>query len=161
MRAASPSQVDSDVTAESLYRQQEDVAGKAERADELNRSVGRPDGDPVDDLRDRRTGRVGADDQFEHQCPPSWIRCMAGDATRQSRADRVLIVCGPPPRPAVRFVGMGDQLDVSVLGGLQVAVNGRPLDGLGSAKGRALLAFLAVTRAAHSRSALAGLLWSD
>ena len=56
---------------------------------------------------------------------------------------------------------MGDQLDVRVLGGLQVAVNGRPLDGLGSAKGRALLAFLAVTGAAHSRSSLAGLLWSD
>jgi DNA-binding SARP family transcriptional activator len=56
---------------------------------------------------------------------------------------------------------MGIQLDVRVLGGLQLAVGGRPLDGLASAKGRALLVYLAVTAAAQSRSALAGLLWSD
>jgi hypothetical protein len=56
---------------------------------------------------------------------------------------------------------MGEQLRVSVLGGLDVAVGGLPLVGLASAKARALLAYLAVTGAAHSRSALAGLLWSD
>lgn len=38
---------------------------------------------------------------------------------------------------------------------------GGPLVGLASAKARALLAYLAVTGMAQSRSALAGLLWSD
>jgi DNA-binding SARP family transcriptional activator len=40
-------------------------------------------------------------------------------------------------------------------------VDGRPLLGLASAKATALLVYLAVTGTAHSRSALAGLLWSD
>jgi DNA-binding SARP family transcriptional activator/tetratricopeptide (TPR) repeat protein len=56
---------------------------------------------------------------------------------------------------------MEQQLRVCVLGGLDLAVGGRPLVGLASAKARALLAYLAVTGTAHSRSALAGLLWSD
>jgi DNA-binding SARP family transcriptional activator/tetratricopeptide (TPR) repeat protein len=56
---------------------------------------------------------------------------------------------------------MGEQLRVCVLGGLHLAVGGRPLVELTSLKARALLAYLAVTGAAQSRSALAGLLWSD
>ena len=56
---------------------------------------------------------------------------------------------------------MGEQLRVGVLGGLDLTVGGRPLAGLASAKARALLAYLAVTGTAQSRSALAGLLWSD
>jgi DNA-binding SARP family transcriptional activator len=56
---------------------------------------------------------------------------------------------------------MGEQLRVKVLGGLHLTVGGRPLVGLGSAKAKALLVYLAVTGIAQSRSALAGLLWSD
>jgi DNA-binding SARP family transcriptional activator len=56
---------------------------------------------------------------------------------------------------------MGDELHVCVLGGLHVAVGGRPVVGLASAKARALLTYLAITGAAQSRSALAGLLWSE
>jgi DNA-binding SARP family transcriptional activator len=56
---------------------------------------------------------------------------------------------------------MGEQLRIGVLGGLQLAVDARPLGGLASAKARALLVYLAVTGTAQSRSALAGLLWSD
>jgi DNA-binding SARP family transcriptional activator/tetratricopeptide (TPR) repeat protein len=56
---------------------------------------------------------------------------------------------------------MGEQLRVGVLGGLDLTVGGRPLAGLASAKARALLVYLAVTGTAQSRSALAGLLWSD
>ena len=56
---------------------------------------------------------------------------------------------------------MGEQLRVGVLGGLHLTVGGRPLVGLASAKARALLVYLAVTGTAQSRSALAGLLWSD
>jgi predicted ATPase/DNA-binding SARP family transcriptional activator len=56
---------------------------------------------------------------------------------------------------------MGQELRVRVLGGTELAVDGRPLVGLASAKATALLVYLAVTGTAHSRSALAGLLWSD
>ncbi len=56
---------------------------------------------------------------------------------------------------------MADQLFVHVLGGLRVAVGERPLVGLVSAKAKALLTYLAVTGTAQSRSALAGLFWSD
>ena len=56
---------------------------------------------------------------------------------------------------------MGEQLRVGVLGGLHLTVGGRPLVGLASAKARALLVYLAVTGTPQSRSALAGLLWSD
>jgi DNA-binding SARP family transcriptional activator len=56
---------------------------------------------------------------------------------------------------------MGEQLRVRVLGGLHLTVGGRPLAELASAKARALLVYLAVTGTAQSRSALAGLLWSD
>ncbi|HET9556854.1 MAG TPA: SARP family transcriptional regulator, partial [Actinomycetota bacterium] len=48
-----------------------------------------------------------------------------------------------------------------MLGATELAVDGRPLVGLASAKATALLVYLAVTGTAPSRSALAGLLWSD
>ena len=56
---------------------------------------------------------------------------------------------------------MGQELRVRVLGATELAVDGRPLVGLASAKATALLVYLAVTGTAPSRSALAGLLWSD
>ncbi len=56
---------------------------------------------------------------------------------------------------------MGEQLRVCVLGGLDLTVGGLPLVGLAPAKAKALLVYLAVTGAAQTRSALAGLLWSD
>src|SRR5437867_8193097 len=56
---------------------------------------------------------------------------------------------------------MEQELRVRVLGGAELAVGGRPLVELVSAKATALLVYLAVTGAGHPRSALAGLLWSD
>jgi predicted ATPase/DNA-binding SARP family transcriptional activator len=56
---------------------------------------------------------------------------------------------------------MEQELRVRVLGGAELAVSGRPLVELASAKATALLVYLAVTGTGHSRSALAGLLWSD
>jgi predicted ATPase/DNA-binding SARP family transcriptional activator len=56
---------------------------------------------------------------------------------------------------------MEQELRVRVLGGAELAVGGRPLVELVSAKATALLVYLAVTGTAHARSALAGLLWSD
>jgi predicted ATPase/DNA-binding SARP family transcriptional activator len=56
---------------------------------------------------------------------------------------------------------MEQELRVRVLGGTELAVGGRPLVELASAKATALLAYLAVTGSGHARSALAGLLWSD
>jgi predicted ATPase/DNA-binding SARP family transcriptional activator len=56
---------------------------------------------------------------------------------------------------------MEQELRVRVLGSTELAVDGRPLVGLASAKATALLVYLAVTGTAQSRSALAGLLWSD
>src|SRR5687767_1859558 len=57
---------------------------------------------------------------------------------------------------------MTDQeLRVRVLGGAELTMSGRPLVELASAKAAALLFYLAVTGTGHSRSALAGLLWSD
>ncbi|GID95725.1 ATP-binding protein [Amorphoplanes digitatis] len=53
------------------------------------------------------------------------------------------------------------ELSIRVLGGAELAVGGRPLVELASAKAAALLFYLAVTGTGHSRSALAGLLWSD
>jgi DNA-binding SARP family transcriptional activator len=52
---------------------------------------------------------------------------------------------------------MEQELRVRVLGGAELAVSGRPLVELASAKAAAL----AVTGSGHSRSVLAGLLWSD
>jgi predicted ATPase/DNA-binding SARP family transcriptional activator len=56
---------------------------------------------------------------------------------------------------------MEQELRVRVLGRAELAVSGRPLVELASAKAAALLFYLAVTGTGHSRSALAGLLWSD
>jgi DNA-binding SARP family transcriptional activator/predicted ATPase len=55
---------------------------------------------------------------------------------------------------------MSDQLRLALLGKPQIKRNNKPLE-LTSVKGQALLAYLAVTRQPHSRSALAGLLWSE
>jgi hypothetical protein len=56
---------------------------------------------------------------------------------------------------------MEQELRVRVLGGVELAVSGRPLVELASAKATALLVYLAVTGTGHSRSALAGLEEAD
>jgi len=56
---------------------------------------------------------------------------------------------------------MEQELRVRVLGGTELTLDARQPVELASAKATALLVYLAVTGAAHSRSALAGLLWSD
>jgi predicted ATPase/DNA-binding SARP family transcriptional activator len=56
---------------------------------------------------------------------------------------------------------MGRNLRVRALGRVELNVDGRPLVELASAKATALLVYLAMTGTARSRSALAGLLWSD
>ncbi|HEV8166386.1 MAG TPA: BTAD domain-containing putative transcriptional regulator, partial [Actinomycetota bacterium] len=56
---------------------------------------------------------------------------------------------------------MEQELRVRVLGGTKLAVGGRSLVELASAKATALLVYLAVTGRAYPRAALAGLLWSD
>lgn len=63
--------------------------------------------------------------------------------------------------PTTAVSMMDQELRVRVLGGAELAVSGRPLVELASAKATALLFYLAVTGAGHSRSELAGLLWSD
>ncbi|GAA3958543.1 hypothetical protein GCM10022629_85870 [Amorphoplanes auranticolor] len=54
-----------------------------------------------------------------------------------------------------------EELRVRVLGAAELTVGGRPLAELASVKAAALVFYLAVTGAPHSRSALAGLLWSE
>jgi predicted ATPase/DNA-binding SARP family transcriptional activator len=57
---------------------------------------------------------------------------------------------------------MTDQeLRVRALGGAELTMSGRPLVELASAKATALLFYLAMSGTSHSRSVLAGLLWSD
>ena len=58
-----------------------------------------------------------------------------------------------PPAPA--------GLRLELLGGLRLARDGAPLLGLAYAKGRALLAYLAVTGRTHTREALAALFWGE
>ena len=53
---------------------------------------------------------------------------------------------------------MEQELRVRVLGGTELTLDARQPVELASAKATALLVYLAVTGAAHSRSALAGLL---
>ena len=54
------------------------------------------------------------------------------------------------------------RLSLSLLGSLQVTLDGQPITGIKSAKVRALLAFLAVEAdRPHRREVLAGLLWPD
>jgi DNA-binding SARP family transcriptional activator len=52
-------------------------------------------------------------------------------------------------------------LNLSLFGSLRVTLGEAPAPGLTSAKAQALLCYLAVTGHAHSRQALAGLLWGD
>jgi predicted ATPase/DNA-binding SARP family transcriptional activator len=54
-----------------------------------------------------------------------------------------------------------EELRVRVLGAAELTVGGRPPAELASVKATALVCYLAVTGVPHSRSALAGLLWSD
>ncbi len=56
---------------------------------------------------------------------------------------------------------MPSTLRIRLLGGLAIAVDDAPLSNFLSAKAPALLAYLAVTRRAHSRDTLAALLWGD
>ena len=56
---------------------------------------------------------------------------------------------------------MNHSLALYLLGKFQVEQNGQPLTSLTSAKGQALLAYLATIRQPRSRSALAGLLWGE
>ena len=54
------------------------------------------------------------------------------------------------------------RLSISLLGSLQINLDNQPVTGFDSAKSKALLAYLAdEPRRVHSRSALAGLLWSE
>ncbi len=53
------------------------------------------------------------------------------------------------------------RLRLFILGPLQIQLGEEDLGKRVSAKGRALLAYLALTGHAHSRSALAGLLWGE
>ncbi|HUM69990.1 MAG TPA: hypothetical protein PLK31_14235, partial [Chloroflexota bacterium] len=52
-------------------------------------------------------------------------------------------------------------LTLSLLGPLELALDDTPVMGLASAKAEALLCYLAMNGRAHSRQALAGLLWGD
>ena len=52
-------------------------------------------------------------------------------------------------------------LELKFLGGLDIHLDNTPLTTLKSGKGKALLCYLAVSGGVHSRSALAGLLWTD
>lgn len=52
-------------------------------------------------------------------------------------------------------------LELGVLGGLSMALEGAPLGEVRHAKAKALLCFLAVSGGVHARAALAGLLWSE
>src|SRR5215208_5892890 len=53
------------------------------------------------------------------------------------------------------------QLELGLLGPLQVTLDGQPVGGLAYAKVRALLAYLAVEARPHGRDALAEFLWPD
>ncbi len=54
------------------------------------------------------------------------------------------------------------RLKLSLLGAFEASLDGKPLSGIKTDKGRALLIYLAVERGrAHRRQALAGLLWPD
>ncbi len=56
---------------------------------------------------------------------------------------------------------LAGELRLELLGGLRITRGGATLPGLASHKGQALIAYLALTRKAHSRDALAGLFWGD
>ena len=56
---------------------------------------------------------------------------------------------------------MASELRLALLGRLRITRGGAPLPGFASHKGQALLCYLALTRRAHTRDAVAGLLWSE
>jgi predicted ATPase/DNA-binding SARP family transcriptional activator len=54
---------------------------------------------------------------------------------------------------------MSAELQIRLLGGLQIVLDGAPVSGFVSSKAPALFAYLAVSRRPHTREALAALLW--
>ncbi|HEY85453.1 MAG TPA: AAA family ATPase, partial [Chloroflexi bacterium] len=56
---------------------------------------------------------------------------------------------------------MGNSLKISLLGGLTIEKNRKPVTGLASRKAEALLAYLAYTERPYAREILADLLWDD
>lgn len=56
---------------------------------------------------------------------------------------------------------MIERLELHLLGPMKIGIAGKPVLGIVSAKARALLAYLAITRRPVARGVLAGLLWSD
>src|SRR5689334_13729861 len=52
-------------------------------------------------------------------------------------------------------------LRLDLLGGMQITLDGAPVRGFLSAKVRALLCYLAVTRRPHARESLVALLWGE
>ncbi|HEY4722066.1 MAG TPA: alpha/beta hydrolase, partial [Anaerolineae bacterium] len=56
---------------------------------------------------------------------------------------------------------MAGELQITLLGGVQIARDTVPITELASAKAQALLAYLAITGRPHTRDALAGLLWGE
>src|SRR6187399_1927029 len=56
---------------------------------------------------------------------------------------------------------MQTELRLTLLGAPQVWLEGKPVQGFRTLKTQALFYYLAVTRRAHTRSALATLLWGD
>lgn len=69
------------------------------------------------------------------------------------------MISGPP---SASLTSSGDELDVRLLGGLQVRVGGEPVDALRSARARSLLAFLILhPDVAHARQRVAFEFWPD
>ena len=56
---------------------------------------------------------------------------------------------------------MSGQLELVLLGRLDILRDGKPVTGFGTSKAQALLCYLAVTGRPHFRPPLAGLLWGD
>ena len=56
---------------------------------------------------------------------------------------------------------MTSELQLALLGTVEVRRNGVPIPGFTSGKAQALLCYLAVTGRPHTRPALAGLLWGE
>ncbi|MCO6450750.1 MAG: tetratricopeptide repeat protein [Caldilineales bacterium] len=56
---------------------------------------------------------------------------------------------------------MTENIEIRLLGGLQITIDGAPVTNFISSKAPALLAYLLVSRRQHQRVALAGLLWGE
>ena len=56
---------------------------------------------------------------------------------------------------------MGKKLEIKLFGNLEISLGGSPVTDIKSTKAKALLCYLAASGQAHSRSALAGLLWGN